>query len=63
MIGKEDKDEEKDIYMSDEEGNNENCNFRMDNNDSDPHWSITLSRLHFPWEAVRFGEFSANECF
>jgi hypothetical protein len=31
--------------------------------DSDPDWSITLSQIEFPWKEVRFGEFSALECY
>ena len=29
----------------------------------EPDWSITLSRNDFPWYAVKFEDYSAQECF
>jgi len=35
----------------------------MPNYDNDPDWTVTLSQIDFPWKNVKFGEFSALDCY
>jgi len=31
--------------------------------DNDPDWTITLSKMDFPWREIKFGDFKPIECY